>query len=276
MTQVLERPLEQAGVSTEAANPFSLARIVSSHHFPPLKVVVYGVPGVGKTTFASTWPNPILLRTEDGASALDIPTFPMVVSQIEQLRMAMGALFNEKHDFQTLILDSLDWAEPFVWDVVCKEENKPNIESFGYGKGYVMVDKKWQGIQMALDMLRRKKKMHIVCIAHAVPQVFDPPDNDPYMRYNVKLHKRAASLWTEWAEMLLFINYQTNVIASDNGGKSKAKGTGDRVIFTQERPAWLAKTRWPLPEQIYIGNDPTWQAFHSELNKATSGAYSND
>lgn len=95
--------------------PFSLEAIVSSKKFPPQKVVVYGVPGVGKTSFAATWPDPILLRTEDGAGALDVPTFPQVASAIADMREALNALINGKHNFKTLILDSLDWAEPFVW-----------------------------------------------------------------------------------------------------------------------------------------------------------------
>ena len=115
--------------------------------------------------------------------------------------------------------------------------------------------------------------MHIVCIAHAVPVTFDPPDADPYQKYNIKLHKRAAALWTEWAEMLLFLNYKAKVISGENGGKGKAIGKGERVIYTQERPAYLAKSRWPLPESITIGHDKTWQAFHDALNEASEGEY---
>lgn len=262
-------------VKTDGAaerSPFCLESIGSSKGFSPQKVVVYGVPGVGKTTFAATWPNPVLLRAEDGAGALDIPTFSGLARGIGDLRAAILALLNGSHDFRTLILDSLDWIEPFVWQAVCEEDGKNSIEDFGYGKGYVKVDAKWQGIQTALDMLRRRRSMHIVTIAHAVPQVFDPPDSEPWMRYGVKLHKRAASLWTEWAEMLLFINYQTRLEKSGEG-RAKAKGSGDRVIYTQERPAWLAKSRWPLPEQVYIGQDQTFAAFHDALKEATNGEY---
>ena len=185
----------------------------------------------------------------------------------------MNALIKDKHNFKTLILDSLDWAEPFVWKEVCREGGKANIEDFGFGKGYIKVDDKWKAIQTGLDMLREKRGMHIVCIAHAVPVTFDPPDADPYQKYNIKLHKRAAALWTEWAEMLLFLNYKAKVISGENGGKGKAIGKGERVIYTQERPAYLAKSRWPLPESITIGHDKTWQAFHDALNEASEGEY---
>lgn len=293
MTITAEQLSEQAGISAprsgkpaslqefEAAfgfnpDPFSLESITSSKRFPPQKVVIYGVPGVGKTTFAATWPKPILLRTEDGAGALDVPTFPQVARSMDDLRQAVNALLQGRHDFRTLVLDSLDWMEPIIWQAVCREGKKENIEDFGFGKGYIKVDDKWHAIQQGLDMLREKCGMHIVCIAHAVPVLFDPPDGDSYQRYNVKLHKRAAALWTEWAEMLLFVNYQTRVLKSESGGKNKAAGNGERIIYTQERPAYQAKSRWPLPEEIFIGHDPKWAAFHEALSEASEGEYSND
>lgn len=275
MNMTPERTFAESANMNEANAAFNLKSVISSKGFPPQKVVVYGVPGVGKTTFAATWPKPILLRTEDGAAALDIPTFPRLITTMDELSLALNALLREDHDFKTVIIDSLDWMEPFVWKKVCQEEGKESIESFGYGKGYVLVDTKWRLIQSGLEALRNVKKMHVLTIAHAVPQIFDPPDMESWMRYGIKLHKRAAALWTEWAELLLFLNYRASLTASKDG-KVKASGTGERVIYTQERPAWLAKSRWPLSPEIYIGQDATWHAFHEELNKATNGEYKND
>ena len=258
--------------SRAETSPFSRASVGGSYGFKPLKTVVYGVPGVGKTTFAATWDRPILIRTEDGAGALNIPTFPKLVETFHEFREGVKALLREPHEFKTLIIDSLDWLESLVWKEVCWENGKQNIEDFGYGKGYVYVDEKWRAIQAGLDMLRERRGMNIVAIAHATPTMFDPPDHDPYMKYGIKLHRRAAALWTEWAEMLLFANYKIEV-STPQAGKAKATGNGDRVLYTQEKAAFLAKSRWPLPEQIFIGADPGWQNFHKELAKATNGAY---
>lgn len=282
------RPTEQAGKVAQTApakndtswlgdnvDPFSLDSITSSKGFNPQKVIVYGIPGIGKSTFASTWPSPIMLRTEDGAGALDVPTFPKVARTTEEITTALRSLHTGNHDFKTLIIDSLDWTEPLVWREVCEAEGKQNIEDFGFGKGYVKVDDRWRLMQRQLDALRSYKKMHIVCIAHAVAAVFDPPDSDPYQKYSLKLHKRAAALWTEWAEQVLFLNYNVQVQSSgkDTMKKAKAHGSGERIIYTQERPAFMAKSRWPLPESIFIGNDDTWSEFHKALNEASNGGY---
>ncbi len=276
MTQTTQQQAEQAASwlgcdPADLIDPFDLSAITSSKRFSPMKIVLYGVPGIGKTTFAGTFPAPILLRTEDGAMALDIPTFPRLVSSLKDFDAAMNALRGE-HSFQTLILDSLDWLEPIVWNYVCAKDGKENIEDFGYGKGYVKVDDVWRMIQAKLEKLRTLRGMNIVTIAHAVPVTVDPPDSDAYQRYSLKLHKRGAALWMEWAEMILFCNYKSRIIKKD-GEKSKASGSGDRIIYTAERPAYQAKSRWPLPQEIFIGTDPTWAEFHKQLSDATKGAY---
>lgn len=278
--QQAEQTASMLGCNPTDLNPFDLGAVVSSKAatFPPQKIVIYGTPGIGKTTFAATFPKPILLRTEDGAAALDMPTFPKIATSIEDVTAALKSLFTTKHDYKTLILDSADWTEPLLFTSVCKAAGKENIEDFGYGKGYIKVDDEWRRMQARLERLRSERGMNVIVIAHAVPVTVDLPDMDPYQRYSLKLHKRGAALWMEWADMILFVNYKAHVVrdSENKSAKGKAKGTGERVIFTQERPAYQAKSRWPLDEEIRIGNDPTWSAFHEKLKEVTEGAYSHD
>lgn len=262
------------GSPDDYIDAFCLDAITSSKSFPAQKIIIYGVPAVGKTTFATTFPAPILLRTEDGACALDVPTFPKIVSSLQDFDKVLAALHGE-HQYKTLVIDSLDWLEPLVFEYACRAEGKLNIEDFGYGRGYVKADDIWRRVLAKLDLLRQKKGMHVVAIAHATPVLFDAPDTPAYQRYQLKLHKRGAALWTEWADMMLFVNYKVNVLASadQNSAAQKAQGTGERVIYSHERPAFLAKSRWPLPDEIFIGKDMTWAEFHKSLNDATEGHY---
>jgi hypothetical protein len=258
---------------------FDLNSIQSaSADFKPQKTLIYGVQGLGKTTFGCTWPDPILLRIEDGASALDVPTFPKLVENYAEIVEAINALHGE-HGFQTLVIDSLDWLEPIVWAETCQRMNVESIESMGYGKGYVEADQEWRTLMGGLDSLRLNRGMHIVLVAHAEVKRFESPDSDPYDRYQIKLHKRAWALWQEWADMVLFANYERRLVKTKSGGKDRtqdkfrAEGSGDRVLFTEERPAHVAKNRWGLPDVIRIGKDKTWSAFHNALAAATRGKY---
>lgn len=257
---------------------FDLAAICSSAaEFRPQKVLVYGVQGLGKTTFGTTFESPILLRVEDGAAALDVPTFPKLVETYAELCEAITALHGD-HGFKTLVVDSLDWMEPLVWAQVCARVGKASIEDLGYGKGYVEADAEWRTIMGGFDSLRLNKGMTIVLVAHAEIKRHEPPDGEAYDRYQIKLHKRAWALWQEWADMVLFANYRRRTVKTKDGGakgqdKFRAEGSGERCLYTDERPAYLAKNRWGLPHEILVGQDKTWGAFHQVLNAATGGRY---
>lgn len=245
--------------------------------FPAQKILIYGVQGLGKTTFGATFRNPVLLPTEEGYAAIDIPTFPLATSHT-LVESSINSLIEEKHDFKTLLIDSLDWLEPLVWDACCKHHNQQSIESFGYGKGYVELDRWWRFLMQGFDILRREKNMDIVVLAHSEIKTITPPDMEPYDCYQIKMQKRAFALWQEWADMVLFCNYKVNVHKSKTGTNDervRGIGTGDRVIYTSERPAWKAKSRWTLPDEILIGKDKQWSAFHNQLEAATNGKYIN-
>lgn len=250
--------------------------------YVPQKIVAYGVQGIGKTTFGATFESPILLPIEEGAAAIEVESFPLVSQwqSADGSPSIIGAIeaLHGDHNYKTLVVDSLDWLEPLVWQAVCEAHGKSSIEDFGYGKGYVEAQKWWTHFMQGLDSLRRTKGMDIVLLAHSEIKRHEPPDSDPYDRYQLRLHRKAFALWQEWADLVLFLNYRVNIKKDDKGfgnERTRGVGTGERVIFTSERPAYDAKNRWKLPEEILVGKDATWGAFHEELSKATSGKYVN-
>lgn len=249
--------------------------------FPPQKIILYGVEGIGKTTFGATFDAPVLLPVEDGAAAIDIDAFPLITN-FDQIVSAIEALHGE-HNFKTLVVDSLDWMEGIVWKKVIAdnpttEKGKPvsSIEDYGFGKGFVMADDQWRYIVGGFDSLRLNRGMNIVLLAHSEVKRIEPPETDPFDAYQMRLQKRACAFFKEWADNLLFCNYRVSVQKTAEGfGNERVRGvgTGDRVIYTTKRPAWDAKNRWDLPEEIYVGKDRTWAAFHKALNEATNGRY---
>lgn len=250
-----------------------LSAIRKSNAFvPPQKIVIYGVGGIGKTTFGATFPGAVLLPVEDGAHAIDMNALPLATSY-QAIIDAITALHGE-HPYKTLVVDSLDWMENLVWDETCRANEKPSIESFGYGKGYLEADKYWRVVMGGLDSLRANKGMGVVLLAHSEIKTITPPDSDGYDRYQMRLHKRALGLWSEWSDFLLFLTFKVALKKEDKGygnDRTRATGSGDRVIHTSERPAWMAKSRWPLPDEIWIGHDKAFAAFHKALETATKG-----
>lgn len=238
-----------------------LKSIVSGATNLPPRILVYGTGGIGKTTFAACAPSPVFLRTEDGMGMIDVPAFP-ISGMFGEVMEAITSLIEQDHKFKTLVVDSLDWLEPLIWKEVCKAEKVESIEQIGYGKGYASAMNYWNDYIQAINFLRTEKKMTIIQIAHAEIKRYDDPSNDPYDRYQVKLHKLASAKIVEHCDCALFANYRTSTKQTGVGmgqKKTRAVGGGDRLLYCEERPAFIAKNRYSMPAEIPM----TWEAFLS-------------
>jgi hypothetical protein len=239
---------------------FDLSSIRRGQDIRPPRIFVYGVEGIGKTTFAAGAPTPIFIQTEDGQGALDVARFPMA-SSIDDLRQALTTLYTEDHDFGTVVLDSADWLE----QIIAREiEAKHDAKDLAYGKGALKQAEIWQELLAGFNALRNDKNMAVVLIGHSQIKRFDSPETEPYDRYSPKLQERSNALVREWADAVLFANYRTVVKKSEVGfNKEVARGisTGERLLFTSEKPAYMAKNRYSLPESLPL----SWQALSDAI-----------
>jgi len=207
--------------------------------------LIYGTDGVGKTHFASRSPRPIFIGAEKGTEQLDVSRFPQVESFAELLSQ-VRALQTEKHEFASVVLDSLDWIEPLIWKSVCDEGKVDGIEQYagGYGKGYVRALDLWRTLLRDLAVLN--EHMHVLLIGHAQIKSFQDPElPTAYDRYQLKINDKAAALVREAADAVLFARFETELVKSN--GKTRAYGEGNRIMYTESRPGWDAKNRFALP-----------------------------
>ncbi len=233
----------------------------------PPRILVYGVEGVGKTTFAAGAPNPVFIWTEDGAGTLDPMGFPLARSFGEVME-SITSLYEEDHDFQTVVTDSMDWLEPLIWAQVCADKKIGSIEDVGYGKGYIEALTHWRAYLEGMTALRNERNMTIIHIAHSHIKRFDSPETEPYDRYMVKIHDRASALLREHSDVVAFANYHIAIEKVDKGfNKTVARGvtSGKRFLYLSERPAYQAKNRYSMPEKVELD----WEAFAKELPQTT-------
>jgi hypothetical protein len=230
----------------------SLASLNRASTPKPPRILVHGVAGVGKTTNASQAPAPVFIQTEDGLGTLPVPHFPLART-FDEVIEALAALYIEEHDFRTVVIDSVDWLEPLVWARACRDNGWASIEDPGYGKGYIAALALWRQYVDGLNALRDERGMTVIQLAHTDIKRFDSPEHEPYDRYQIKLHARAAALLQEHSDIVLFANYRVSTVKADTGfGKkvNRALGSGERVLYTAERPAFLAKNRFGLPDVL--------------------------
>lgn len=232
----------------------------------PPRLTLYSPEGFGKSTFGASALNPICLQTEDGLDEIGMPRFPKPITTekttgFEIIMSYLKTLYDEEHDYKTVVIDTLDWLETFVWEDICRTHGKGSIEDFGYGKGFVFALDDWGRLLAGLDKLRNEKGMAILLLAHSEIKRFDSPDVEPYDRYKMKLHKHAEAMITEWCDAVLFANYKVYTEKTDVGFNKKViRGTGacERFMYTEERPAWKAKNRYSLPEEIPFVKGEAW------------------
>lgn len=216
----------------------------------PVKVVLYGPEGIGKSTFASRFPAPVFIDTEGGTKRLNIARLPqptswaMLLDEVAEVRK--GAV-----PCGTLVIDTADWAERLCIQAVCAKAKVNGIEDFGYGKGYTYVKEEFAKLLDALEEVLNAGH-NVVVLAHAAITKFEQPDAvGNYDRWSMKTSKQVAPLLREWCDMLLFANYKTVVekAGSSPNAKNKASG-GKRVLYTTHHACWDAKNRFDLPEEV--------------------------
>ena len=237
----------------------SLAQLTRANAPKPPRILIHGVAGVGKTTFAAEANKPVFVQTEDGLGTIPAANFPLART-FEEVLESLASLYTEDHDFKTVVIDSVDWLEPLVWGKACRDNGWASIEELGYGRGYIAALNLWRQYIEGLNALRDDRGMTVVQIAHTDIKRFDSPEHDPYDRYVIKLHARAAALMQEHSDIVLFANYRISTVKADVGFNKKvnrAMGSGERVIHSAERPAFLAKNRYGLPETLPLD----WQSF---------------
>lgn len=246
------------------------------------KVVLYGPEGIGKSSLAAQFPNPVFIDTEGSTTELDVRRFPKPTSWEMINQQARHAIQQGPSRIGTLVIDTIDWAEMQCNESVSSSHNKKGIEDFGYGKGYIFAAEEFgRFLNLLQDVV--DSGIHVVLTAHAQIIKFEQPDEmGAYDRYQLKLGQktgsRTAALVKEWADIVLFLNYKTfSVAIDDKGKKHKAQG-GTRTMYTTHHPAWDAKNRQGLPDELpldysriaHIFSPPTSAAAMQQTPAATS------
>ena len=216
------------------------------------KTVIYGPEGIGKSTFASQFPDPLFIDTEGSTKDMDVARTETPSSFMMLMELAVEV----KRDpslCRTLVIDTVDWAEMLCISQICDKNHKSSIEEFGYGKDYVYVQEDFGRLLMLQEEVV-KVGINVVLTAHAKMRKFEQPDElGAYDRWEMKLTKQTAPMVKEWADMVLFANYKTLVVNVDGKGaqkgKNKAQG-GRRVMYTTHHSCWDAKNRYGLPEEL--------------------------
>lgn len=241
----------------------------------PNRAVLHGVEGWGKTSFAAQAPSPVFIQTrgETGLETLidanqlpEVPHFPEVQTWGELLG-AVDVLLEDQHSFRTLAIDALNGAERLCHEHVCQQDFAGDWSDrgfMGYQRGYRIALSPWRELLSRLDRLRSERRMTIFLLCHTAVTTFKNPEGPDYDRYTPKVNAETWALTHQWADVVLFGNYEVLVDVDRAGAKKgKARGGQQRMMYCERHASYDAKNRLGLPAEIDMGGSPaeSWMNF---------------
>ena len=215
-----------------------------------VKVLIYGPEGVGKTTFAAQMPGAVFIDTEGSTRHMDVARFD-TPEDLNDVIMQLDYVLGHPNEISTIVIDTVDWLEKLIFNAVCVEKKIQNIEDMGYGKGYVYAKQKMQELLVMLQDIV-DAGVHVCLVCHSMIRKFELPDEmGSYDRYMLKLNeKNIAPLVKEWVDMMLFVNYRTDIVVDSDGKTKKGKGGQKRIMYANHSACWDAKNRFGLPDEM--------------------------
>jgi hypothetical protein len=244
---------------------FTLVNVTTGGPKLPPRVMVYGVDGVGKSTWAAGSDSPIFIPTEDGASRVTmpdgqlVPQFPLC-SDWQEVFDCLRSLAGEKHDYKTVVLDSADWAQTLANTYVVQTECGGDVNKFDdYGKGYKGLFREWCKLLQALDYLHKKRGMGVILIAHSTVRAVKNPNGPDYDKWESNLiNSTNTSIWNktkEWCEIVMFANFDIVIKPTEDRERAKGvmkKGDKARALYIAPSAAYDSKVRagWTLPATL--------------------------
>ena len=226
---------------------------------------ILGEAGVGKSSLAAMFPAPIFIRTEDGTASLGNDGVPMpqllrVAQSSQEVIEQINLIATTEHELKTLVIDSVTKLNILIeQEIVMGDPYAKSINTAmgGYGAGHSALSERHRTIKLYCDRLRQCRRMNIVFIAHVDTELIEPPDEDAYTRYTLRMHKKSLPHYVDDVSFVAFIKLKT-VTYTTKGERTKANSDGTRILVCHPVPNNLSKNQYGIDHELVFdkGENP--------------------
>lgn len=227
--------------------------ILNQTHMRAPKGIVYGPPGVGKTTFGAGTHKPILIDCENGAAHVECIRTPYLPDW-DSMQPWLEALAKTEHGYETVVIDSIDWLLRRIEEKVAgvngdihNMDKTLNRSHGGYGNGkQVLRNYVYQYLLPTLDAIVNRG-IAVVLLAHASRQVLTTIDGAAMEKSVPEIHPDLMNTMVEWSDFV---------------GAARM-GPSGRELELKETNQLLAKNRYGIEDKLPLD----WNAFMEAMQK---------
>lgn len=244
----------------------------------PWSIIIYGVAGIGKSTMAAMAPNPLVIDLEGSVARINVDKTPRINDWdhfLEAIKLASAS------DYQTVVIDTVSGLENIMTKKILDDDgqDKTSLADFGYNRGFRLLASYYSLASTIVERLKAKGK-NVALVGHETVEKVENPGGENFGRYTLQGYKDGTPHLINSVDAVLLNKFELmirNKDEKDFSGKSKkqAAGSGQRLLYTQERPHFEAKNRFKLDEAYKVPDFmKSWedykqfcQSFYEELEK---------
>lgn len=229
------------------------------------KCIIYGPPGIGKTTLAALAPSPVFIGVDDGGRKYTNP-----VSNEPLQHVAGVATFDDVRDvlrdvslfadYKTVVIDSVTELERWALDYLFRHYKKDKgttvkqIEDYGFHTGY----RRWHDIMRLIlsdcaGLVRANKNVVFLAQSTIIRSV--QAGSEDFLIDGPELyHDKKVSTMNEyvsWADHVWRIAVHDSRVDKDK----KVHGGMTRAIYVHPEPWFVSKSRTITDEYSVVSFD---------------------
>ena len=260
---------------TESPSPEPKFQLITGVEDKPKKIVIHGSPAIGKSSFATEFPDPIVVQTEDAGGLISAPRFPVCKTLKELIEQIDYIVSGEAGEYKTFVLDGLKFTESLIADYVCPKLGINGLgddADYGNSPSFSEAMSLWYKLRDRLQNVL-DAGMNVVMVSHSTERNVKDPRVSEYESTTLDLIKWGkydpSKLFECWSDVVLYVAPKVFTKSDDTGIDGKritAMGTGERIIYTEKRPAFLAKNRFKMPPELPFEEGKGYAVIEQYLN----------